>query len=389
VVRTPAFAAVAAGDGGRSDGDATLIGMSLEIGIWRVDGEAVRPLPSSALVNEKRLEDILERDITILGLDVLLIVGRQLVTEFGGRLDLLAIDSEGSLSCIEVKKGRTPREVVAQALDYGYWLRGFTMERLVELYMAQHGGADLFTAFRERFDLELPDELTEEHQLVIVASELDPATERIVEYVAGFGVPINVVFFRYFADEGREYIARSWLLDPSTVEARAHGAPPRKQKAPWNGQDFYVSFGNDAQREWEDARKYGFVSAGGGKWFSQSLNNLFPGARVFVCIPKAGYVGVGTVIESVQRVSDFTVEVDGDSKPILEAPLSARGMGQHAGDAELSEYVVRVKWIKTVPKEQAIWEKGMFANQNSAARLRNQFTLTRLTDRFGLDGDST
>jgi len=33
------------------------------------------------------------------------------------------------------------------------------------------------------------------------AAEVDAATERIIEYLAkGYGVPVNVVFFRYFLD---------------------------------------------------------------------------------------------------------------------------------------------------------------------------------------------
>jgi len=42
----------------------------------------------------------------------------------------------------------------------------------------------------------------------------------------------------------------------------------------------------------EDARQYGFVSAGGGACFTRTLRQLQPGYRVFVCVPKKGYVGV-------------------------------------------------------------------------------------------------
>jgi RecB family endonuclease NucS len=92
--------------------------MTVEFGIWRIDDDETTPVAASALANEAKLEAILERDPSILGLDVLLIVGRQVITSLGTRIDLLAIDSEGSLYVIEVKKGRTPREVVAQALDF-------------------------------------------------------------------------------------------------------------------------------------------------------------------------------------------------------------------------------------------------------------------------------
>jgi hypothetical protein len=113
---------------------------------------------------------------------------------------------------------------------------------------------------------------------------------------------------------------------------------------------------------------------------------LFPGARVFVNIPKTGYVGVGEVTEEVQRVKDFTVEVDGKEISILGAPgLKAPNMGDNADDSERSEYLVRVDWIKKLSREEAIWEKGMFANQNTVCKLRNRFTLERLRARFGLE----
>ena len=100
-------------------------------------------------------------------------------------------------------------------------------------------------------------------------------------------------------------------------------------------------------------------------------------------------MGVGTVRETAQRVEDFKVNVDGIVLPILEAPLVATQMGKKADDPEKSEYVVRVDWTKSLPRDEAIWEKGMFANQNSAAKLRNQFTLERLTEILRLEDDST
>jgi hypothetical protein len=37
------------------------------------------------------------------------------------------------------------------------------------------------------------------------------------------------------------------------------------------------------------------------------------------------------------------------------------------------------------PGERAFWKTGLFANQNSATKLRNQFTLEQVTAEFGLD----
>jgi hypothetical protein len=361
--------------------------MPIEFGIWRIEGEQTTPVAASALANEAKLEAILEADPSILGLDVLLIVGRQVITRLGTRLDLLAIDSEASLYVIEVKKGRTPREVVAQALDYGYWLSDLTLEELADIYAEKHGGESFEEAFRQRFDDDAPESLSGEHKLVVVASSLDASTDRIVRYVREHGVPIHVVFFQYFKDGDQEFLARTWDSDPGLTEPTKR--PPKKARPSWNGQDFYVAFGDPARRSWNDAVKYGFVSGGGGRWYSQTLQSLFPGARVFVCIPKSGYVGVGTVRETAQPIREFKVELDGSEVPLLDAPLDNQGIGAGADDPDLSEYLVRVDWIKTLPQDGAIWEKGMFANQNTAVRLRDPFTLERLTELFQLPSDES
>ena len=152
----------------------------------------------------------------------------------------------------------------------------------------------------------------------------------------------------------------------------------------WNGKDYYVSVGEGVHRNWEDSRRYGFVSAGGGAWYTRTLKSLQPGHRVFACIPGTGYVGVGIVTESGVPVKEFRVDVDGQSRPILEVPLNAERMFEYADDSEKTEYVVRVDWVRTLPRSQAIWEKDMFANQNSACRLTHTFTRQILIERFDL-----
>ena len=130
--------------------------------------------------------------------------------------------------------------------------------------------------------------------------------------------------------------------------SRASSSPisRRRSQSSWNGQDFYVAFGDADRRSWEDARRYGFVSGDGAKWYSQTLQALFPGTRVFLYIPKTGYVGVGRVTETAQRADSFLVTVNGAEIPIREAPLHAP-LGSADEDDDHAEYVVGVDWIKT------------------------------------------
>lgn len=363
----------------------TVVAMPVQIALWRVDGGDPQRLSFQHLDQEAHLEELLAKDISVLGLDIF-VVGRQVVTAYGKKIDLVGMDVEGDLYVIELKRDRTPREVVAQVLDYGSWVQRLTHEEVAEIYATFKGGIALETGFDESFGGSLPETINQTHHLVIVASELDPSTERIVTYLrSSYEVPLNALFFRYFSDGEREYLARSWLVDPSETAAEAAKKPPAKGKEAWNGQDFYVAIGDGPHRRWTDMVKFGFISAGGGKWYSHTLAALFPGARVLACIPGTGYVGVGKVIDAVVPVAEFEVHTEQGVMSLLALPREAPEMGELADDPENSEHVVRVEWTKAVPKEQAIWEKGMFANQNSACKLRNRFTLERLVERFGLD----
>lgn len=234
--------------------------------------------------------------------------------------------------------------------------------------------------------MSLPEQINQRHELLVVASQLDTSTERIINYLTdSYGVPINAVFFRFFRDGDRDYLARTWLVEPEEVERKVSKSTARKGSESWNGRDFYISLGEGDHRSWDDCLKYGFISGGNGKWYSQTLKLLFLGSRVFVNIPRTGYVGVGVVKDTVVPIKDFKVSLEGQEVPILEVPLTAPKMDENVGDPDLCEYLVRVEWIKTVPRSAAYWERGLFAIQHTACRMTSSFTIERLSQHFGLD----
>lgn len=362
--------------------------MPVEMGIWRIDGDAPPRLPSAAMPTEAMLEDYLAHDPSLLG-ERLLVIGRQVRTPHQKFIDLLAIDAEGNLHVLELKRDRTPRDVVAQALDYGSWVTTLDRESIIDL-AGEHLGRPFETAFEEVFGTSAPDELNASLNLVVVATDLDPGSERIITYLRDFGVPVNAVFFTYLEDDGRRYLARSWLA-AGDEGGPATGATSRKSKgkrAEWNGTDWFVSFGDESTRSWDDGRRYGFISAGGGTWHSGSLHNLPVGARVNVHIPKSGYVAVGEVLRPATRFDEAEVLVDGEwvtlDEQKLHAPYRHSPPGPPESDED-AEYAVPVRWLVAVPKAEAYWIKGMFANQNSACKLRQEFTLDRLAEHFALD----
>lgn len=76
-----------------------------------------------------------------------------------------------------------------------------------------------------------------------------------------------------------QLLSRAWLLDPIETQIAAAVTSPKAAKEPWNG-EYYVSFGQGKDRSWDDATKFGFVSAGGGSWYSNRLNLLKQNDRI-------------------------------------------------------------------------------------------------------------
>lgn len=363
--------------------------MSVEMAIWRMTDRGPRPLQFTALDLESRLEDMLIADPSLSGLDIL-VVGRQVTTDFGGLIDVLGVDADARLHLLELKRDRTPRDVVAQTLDYASWVQQLTLDNVAAIYAERHE-ADFDQAFAERFGVPLPDVFNPDQVLTIVASQLDPASERIVAFLADrYGVPINVVFFRYFHDNGAEYLARTWLLPPEEAEtARPRSRRTTPSLRPWNGQDFYVILGNVDQHEgrWDLGARYGFVGAGGGSWYWKPLRNLSPGKRVFAYVGGAGYVGVGEVTGPMTLLRDLRTTIDGTAATVVEQPDVPERIRERAlsDDEELTEYAVPVHWMATRAATDAVGGAGLFSSQVTVCRLRDDRTIELVSEAFGID----
>ena len=343
--------------------------MPLELGVWRIDGtpQEVAAVPLSL---EGRLEELLAGDLSVASPDWMLI-GRQVPTDHGGFVDLLAIDADGRLIVLELKRDKTPRDIVAQALDYGSWVRTIGDDEVPRIYerfrgkhLADAPAKSFDDAFRERFGVtDLPEELNAGHDLVIVASAFDPSTERVVGYLADeYGVRINALFFRVFRDDDREYLTRAWLREPAAADATV----PRRAggSGEWNG-EVYVNF--DRDYDWDHALKYGYIQAGGGDQYTGALRRLEPGERVWVRIPQEGYVGVGRVVAPAVPAPEFEVPSPGDTSVAITevADVPANPFCTTPGE---EDYLARVEWEQTVSRADAIHERGMIGNQNIVAR---------------------
>lgn len=132
---------------------------------------------------------------------------------------------------------------------------------------------------------------------------------------------------------------------------------------------YLVNVGEGPHRCWEDCMKFGFLSAGQDKKYSDPIRTLRAGDIVVAYLQGFGYVGVGKVIEEAVRVNDFQI----DSQPLWKLNLKIKEIYENC-DNESTEFVVRIEWIRKFEKKDAKWKSksGLFTTRLIKASLDSQ-----------------
>lgn len=159
--------------------------------------------PFQGVHQEKVLEEWLESNPDGIVEDgKLLIVGRQVTTNLGSTIDLLALDREGDVVVIELKRDRTPRETLAQALEYASFAEALSAEEL-EVILGQYLNEEsvrLAEYHRQYFALE-PDEavsFNKDQRIVVVGQRITDEVKQTSSFLRGKGLRVTCLEFSYF-----------------------------------------------------------------------------------------------------------------------------------------------------------------------------------------------
>ncbi|AXK72682.1 hypothetical protein DWG18_10620 [Lysobacter sp. TY2-98] len=374
-----------------------------EVGCDRLQRLTRVSLAEVAIHERRDFQRLLRGHVAELMSDVLVIS-----EEFGDwddskrRIDLLGVHRSGALVVIELKRGDTGAHMELQAIRYAAMVSTMTFEQAVVAF---------------------------EHHLVNVGATPTEARQRLLDHLAwsepnedDFAQDVRIVLFS--EDFSRELTTSIlWLnerrLDITCFRVGAYRVDQRlllefqqiiplkeaedyqvrvrnkqqveetarRAQVPWN-KEYYANYGDLSHRCWDDARNYGFISAGGGSWFSRTLNLLEPGGRVWVNSPGVGYLGVGVVRGRPVPAREFEVSTSQGMRKYLDVGRVSDAMRATADDPERTEYFVPVEWIATVSEAQAVRETGLFGNQNSAAKPKSPdwpTTVDRLKAAFKVD----
>jgi hypothetical protein len=114
---------------------------------------------------------------------------------------------------------------------------------------------------------------------------------------------------------------------------------------------YYYNVGEGKIRVWEDMRNLGFISAGQGARWRDYMLGFSPGDLFVAYLKKHGFVGMGLIVESAAMIRHVRIK----GKPLLSLPVKSEGLNANCSDPEKSEYACKVKWLRTVSKEDAVW----------------------------------
>ena len=274
--------------------------------------------------HEKDLEDWLELNPEVLtDGEPILIIGRQVTTTLGGTLDLLGLDADGATVVIELKRAPTPRDIVAQALEYATWvasLDGDKIQQLARNYLAAKiSSTSLEEVWRQAFgngvEVEadassaLPADLRlNERQRVVMA--IEGANERVtavIKYLRSLGMDIGLLEYRYYQTEEGEQILDIEVAVGREQAVSSTGAPTRYTEerllGDWTeeGKDAYLAFRN---RLLDDEQIVIAPQKSAISFYKQTRDG-----RVFICFFRAaGHVNrVSLRLDSLQGLLDMEV----------------------------------------------------------------------------------
>lgn len=182
--------------------------------------------PFKAEHEEKLLEEWLESNPDgILEDGKLLVIGRQVKTDLGSFIDLLGIDRQGDVVVVELKRDRTPRDTVAQALEYASYverLDGGQLESILQLYL-QDESLSLAEHHHEYFGLGSDDAVSfnKDQRIVVVGQRVTPEVRQTASFLRDKGLRVTCIEFTFFqATSGTRLLSQEIVVGKEPAKPR-------------------------------------------------------------------------------------------------------------------------------------------------------------------------
>lgn len=176
-------------------------------------------------------------------------IGRQITAVYEDRYkypDLMGIDAEGNVVIVELKKGKTPREVVAQILEYAAWAENLSYEQLNIITMKyfekknEYVGMELSEIHQKIFFPDIEDRLSITFngrlRLFIGAEEISNTVKDIIYYLNKYGIDISCLKYDVFSNKTGEFYISTEIEEAKTATNKSN-KPNAYNTGRWNGDE--------------------------------------------------------------------------------------------------------------------------------------------------------
>ena len=189
-------------------------------------------LPFEVDHEESVLEDWLESNPDgIIEDERTLLIGRQVRTNLGSIIDLLGVDRGGNVVVVELKRDRTPRDVVAQALEYAAFAARLDVEALEDILRVYRNDESVSLADHHRqyfgIDESVAVAFNKDQRIVIIGQQVTPEIRQTALFLGAKGFHVTCVEFTFF-----QAVGGGRLLSHEVVVGGEHAKPRRVVSEP-------------------------------------------------------------------------------------------------------------------------------------------------------------
>jgi len=267
-----------------------------------------------------------------------LIIGRQVTTNLNSFIDLLGVDKNGNTVIIELKRDRTPRETVAQILEYASFIENLDYSQLNDIFKNYFGDEVELQDYHQQFFQNNENvSFNKKLILLIVAQNITKEIKQTATFLRKNGININCLEFKYFQTKsGEKIITLDYVIGDEEYkkqEIKSSSLPKV------NENEFIKSLDKNGQKvfsklfEFAKSKKLHFIW--GSKGFS--LNTIFNNEKIALLF---GYLPNSVFKQSIYTGFENIIKKVEDSEKIVDIyrnKLEKTGLFTNAGD--------NLKWL--------------------------------------------
>lgn len=213
--------------------------------MWKLDGAKPIELEDSEYESEKALENYIKFCSKLVDEDILIIGQQVIVEDVNDRIDLLAIEKDGSVVVIEVKRRQVDDPTILQAFKYASFVANWNAEIIESVgerfYRINENNELLAEGLREFTDFndilnDFCDEgytLNYDQKVILVGNNFDKKILSTLYWMNKKGIRIKAVEIRAYTDNDTAYLVSKTVFPLPKNEDLLVGTSARIQDELW------------------------------------------------------------------------------------------------------------------------------------------------------------